>query len=147
MKKLLLVLLIFVFTFVNISTTYPEEPEMTLDQPEQLYTINYTYLGEFVCTAYCDCKKCCGPWSGLGKTASGADYIAGETIAVDPSIIPYGSIIYIEMPDTNVYRYIASDTGSAIKGNRIDISMSTHQEALNFGRKTLKIYLCEEEII
>lgn len=52
----------------------------------------------------------------------------GRTIAVDPNVIPLGAEVVI-----NGHTYIAEDTGSAIKGNRIDIVFPTHQEALEFG--------------
>ena len=35
--------------------------------------------------------------------------------------------------------YIVQDRGGAIKGNKIDIFFNTHQEALNFGRRTVYI--------
>jgi 3D (Asp-Asp-Asp) domain-containing protein len=84
-------------------------------------------LGEFKLTAYCPCKKCNGKWVGE-PTASGTDLTVGRTIAVDPEVIPLGSIV-----DINGFRYVAEDTGSAIKGNRIDILFPSHEEALDFG--------------
>ena len=47
-----------------------------------------------------------------------------RTIAVDPRIIPLGSKVEI-----NGRIYIAEDTGGAIKGNRIDMCVSSHSEA------------------
>jgi 3D (Asp-Asp-Asp) domain-containing protein len=85
------------------------------------------YLGEFKLTAYCDCEICNGKWVGQ-PTASGTELTVGRTIAVDPDVIPLGSTVYINGLD-----YIAEDTGSAIKGKRIDVLFSTHEEALEFG--------------
>lgn len=50
--------------------------------------------------------------------------------AVDPSVIPYGSIIRYD--DT---LYVALDSGSSIRGTMIDISVRTHEEARRFGRR------------
>ncbi|WP_034551615.1 3D domain-containing protein [Carnobacterium funditum] len=58
-----------------------------------------------------------------------------NVIAVDPNFIPLGSTITIPGHGT----FIAGDTGSAIKGNRIDIHMTDLNQAINFGRQTLDI--------
>ena len=58
------------------------------------------------------------------------------TIAVDPSVIPYGTKVYIPMFDKV---FIAEDCGGAIKGNKIDIFMNSKQESLNFGRRNIQI--------
>jgi len=85
-----------------------------------------------IATAYCACEKCCGKTDGI--TATGTKATAGRTVAVDTRMIPYGSKIYIDG-----HEYIAEDCGGAIKDNRIDIYFDTHDEALQFGRKTLEI--------
>ena len=85
-------------------------------------------------TAYCPCNICCGKCDGI--TSTGTKATAGRTIAVDPSVIPYGSEVII-----NGNTYIAEDCGGAIKGNKIDIYFATHQEALNFGRQFLTAYI------
>ena len=56
-------------------------------------------------------------------------------IAVDPRVIPLGSIV--EVPGYGTF--IAGDTGGAIKGNKIDVHFSSVQQANNFGRKTITI--------
>lgn len=84
-------------------------------------------LGEFKLTAYCTCEVCCEEWAD-GVTASGTEATVGRTIAVDPDVIPLGSTVYINGLD-----YLAEDIGGAIKGNRIDVLMPTHQDALDFG--------------
>ncbi len=77
-----------------------------------------------------------------GITATGARAGYG-VVAVDPRVIPLGSRLYIESADGS-YVYgtaVAADTGGAIKGNRIDLCFNTRQEALNFGRRTVKVYV------
>lgn len=70
------------------------------------------------------------------RTATGVMPTVG-TVAVDPRVIPYGTKMYI--PGYGVG--IAQDTGGAIVGNRIDVFFNTQKEALNWGRRTITIYL------
>lgn len=106
---------------------------------EQQPEIEYTSLGVFEVTAYC-CENyphICNNGDAT-TTATGTTPTAGRTIAVDPSIIPLNTEVII-----NGHTYIAEDTGGNIKGNRIDIVFETHEEALNFGRRTLEIFVSE----
>ena len=64
-----------------------------------------------------------------------------KTIAVDPSIIPLGSKVYI--PEFNKV-FIAEDTGGKIKGNRIDIYMQTEYQCKQWGIKDITIYILED---
>ncbi len=57
------------------------------------------------------------------------------TIAVDPKVIPLGSII--EVPGYGIG--VAEDTGRLIKGDIIDVFMDTEQEAITWGRRLVKI--------
>lgn len=91
---------------------------------------------QFEITAYCPCLSCCGKTDGI--TATGTKATEGRTIAVDPNKIPYGMEVII---DGQVY--VAEDCGSAIKGNRIDLFFSDHQSALNFGRQTKDVIICD----
>ena len=84
-------------------------------------------LGRFKLTAYCACPKCCGAWAD-GVTYTGTKATAGRTIAVDPDVIPLGSVVSI-----NGREYVAEDIGGAIDGNRVDIFFNSHAEALEFG--------------
>ena len=81
-------------------------------------------------TAYCEgCS---------GITASGIDLRSNpnkKVIAVDPSIIPLGTRVWVE----GYGEAVAGDIGSSIKGNRIDVFMENEQDALNWGRKTVTI--------
>ena len=81
-------------------------------------------------TAYCEgCS---------GVTATGIDLRSNpnqKVIAVDPSIIPLGTRVWVE----GYGEAIAGDTGSSIKGERIDVFMENEQDALNWGRKTVTI--------
>lgn len=111
-----------------------------------IHEIKKESLGEFRLTAYCSCEKCCGKWAlNRPKDESGKDIvygstgevlIAGTSIAVDPSVIPYGSQVEI-----NGNTYTVHDTGGAIKGNRIDVYFDNHQDALNFGVQCEEVFL------
>ena len=93
---------------------------------------------ECVITAYCACYDCCGKNPndiGYGITASGAKAVQGVTVAADISILPFGTKICID----GVGERIVQDTGSAIKGKKIDLYFENHQEAWNFGRQTKQV--------
>lgn len=73
---------------------------------------------------------------GDGITATGTVPVRNpggiSTIAVDPRVIPLGSLVYVE----GYGKAIAADTGGAIKGNIVDVFVNSHEEAYNdWGRK------------
>lgn len=76
--------------------------------------------------------------SGYGITRSGSTATQGRTIAVDPNVIPLGTWVYIE----GIGLRRAEDTGSAIKGKKIDLYFDDHTTATKFGRKKgFKVYI------
>lgn len=95
------------------------------------------YLGRFKITHYCPCAICNGGWG--TKTAWANGVVPGQTIAVDPDIIPKLAGVYI---DGYGYRR-AEDCGSAIKGNRIDVAVSSHSEAMSRGVVYKDVYLID----
>ena len=92
-------------------------------------------------THYCCCVKCCGKDDGI--TYSGVKAVPGVTVAVDTSIIPLGSDVLVDYGDGVINYYRADDTGSAIKGNKLDLCVSSHQEAINLGVRTATVYWVE----
>lgn len=86
-----------------------------------------------VATGYCPCYKCNYPF--YGQPSYLGYPLRKGIVAVDPKVIPMGSRLYIP----GYGEGIAADQGGAIKGNRIDLCFSTHQEALNWGIKTVTI--------
>ena len=73
-----------------------------------------------------------------GITATGINLKANpglKVIAVDPSVIPLGSKVWVE----GYGNAIAGDTGGAIKGNKIDLFMPNRSDAIAFGRKQVKV--------
>lgn len=90
---------------------------------------------EFYVTATAYTANCSGC---SGVTATGLNLKANpssKVIAVDPSVIPLGSKVWVEG-----YGYaIAADTGGAIKGNKIDVFISSKSQAASWGRKKVRI--------
>ena len=84
-------------------------------------------LGQFKLTFYCGCTACSEQWG--KQTATGTTCQEGRTIAVDPTVIPYGSKVHIE----GFGDFIAEDCGGAIKGNRIDIYVEDHDRCNALG--------------
>jgi 3D (Asp-Asp-Asp) domain-containing protein len=84
-------------------------------------------------TAYCPCKKCCGP-NAKGITASGKKAVEGITIAASRSI-PFGTKINI--PGLGVR--VVQDRLAKKYDDRIDVFFNDHEKALKFGKKILTV--------
>lgn len=93
---------------------------------EQACPIEYDYLGEFEVTYYTATGN---------RTSTGVYPKSDRTVATDPRVIPYGTILYI-----NGKAYISEDCGGDIKNNRIDIYVDSHKEAIQRGRHKAKVY-------
>lgn len=77
---------------------------------------------------------------GVGYYTATGSRVRRGVVAVDPSIIPLGTKLYVEG-----YGYAqALDTGSAIKGFKIDLYFESYQEAIRWGRRKVKVYLVKE---
>jgi len=99
---------------------------------------NDTYLGEYEITFYTNNKSSTGKSVGdpdYGITSSGARTKAGVTIACPPSI-PSGTQLEIE----GIGIRKCEDVGGAIKGNRLDIYVTSDAEAMRLGRQHKKVY-------
>ena len=115
--------------FEDLYDSVQEDNKYLIAQLEELQ--KWRTLGQFTVTYY---------WPGediYGRlTSTGAIAEEGRTIAVDPSIIPYGSIVLI-----NGNEYVAQDCGGAIKGNKIDIFVDSPK----MQKYTVEIYIKREE--
>jgi 3D (Asp-Asp-Asp) domain-containing protein/peptidoglycan hydrolase CwlO-like protein len=100
-----------------------------------------TLVGEWdmVATAYHAFGRGGNDINGDGITAIGLRARKG-IVAVDPRVIPLGTKLYIP----GYGEALAADTGSWIKGNRIDLCFETLEECYRYGRKRIKIYLVED---
>ena len=72
-----------------------------------------------------------------GRTASGRQ-VAKGLIAADPRHLPLGSRVRLQA-GTYSGEYLVADTGSLVRGRRIDIWTPTSREAMRFGRRTVKL--------
>ena len=141
MRKVLALLLILVVVLVlwGCRTIRPPRSSKSI---ERVVTV----------TGYCKCGKCCswhrnwffrpvfshgankGKRKEVGITANGAKAKRG-TIAADTSKYPFGTIMYI-----SGYGYgRVEDRGGAIKGEHIDLFFRSHKEALQWGKRSMRI--------
>jgi len=106
---------------------------LTLDDGE---TLRYTAVRTMSATAYTTGH------GGVGtRTASGTAVHRG-VVAVDRSVIPLGTRMYIVTKKGYVYGLAtAEDTG--VKGNKIDLYFDTYQQCINFGRQDCLVYILE----
>ncbi len=103
--------------------------------------LHYSHAEQFNATAYTS-------WVGgvTGTTACGTQARVGA-VAVDPSVIPYYTKMYIVSED-GVFDYgqsSAEDCGGAIKGKIIDLYFNTLEECYQFGRRDIRVYFLTEE--
>lgn len=112
-----------------------QEPETY----EDWFRANANQIGSCRITHYCAELRphICG--TGDGLTANGGPVIPYWTCAVDPGVIPYGSEVMVDFGDRVAF-YSAQDCGPAIKGNRLDLAVTTHTEAEDLGVKEAVVY-------
>lgn len=125
---------------IELSSKVIKEPVNKIVQIQTKVTSRYSSRGAAVTTAssgrykvtaYCACVKCCGKTNGI--TASGTKAAANRTVAA-PSSFAFGTKIVM-----NGQTYVVEDRGGAIQGNRIDLYMNSHSEALAWGVRYLDV--------
>lgn len=125
-------------TIDNTKKTIETESDKDGDTNQAVKPVS---LGKFKLTAYCPCEKCCGIWAynrpnDIVYGSIGEELKERYSIAVDPSVIPYGAEVVI---DGSTYK--AQDCGGAIKGNRIDVYFENHDDALDFGVQYKEVFV------
>ncbi|GAG04624.1 unnamed protein product [marine sediment metagenome] len=85
-------------------------------------------------TAYCPCEKCCEEWAD-GITASGHVIKKGDKFCAADKSIAFGTAVNIP----GYGEVLILDRGGLIKGDRLDVYFDTHQEAISWGVKHLKV--------
>ena len=117
-------------TTLEIVEPVPEAvPENVIDTGRGL--VPYTQMLGMEATAYLPTDG-----SAEGLTAMGIPATYG-IVAVDPDVIPLGTRVYIP----GYGEALAADTGGAIYGYRIDLCMESYNEAMDFGRRTVTVFV------
>ena len=117
-------------------TASVDEPFEELPPPEEVVEtpqgyMSYTQVLGMEATAYLPTDG-----SAEGLTAMGIPATYG-IVAVDPDIIPLGTRVYIP----GYGEALAADTGGAIYGYRIDLCMEDYYQAMDFGRRTVTVFV------
>lgn len=76
-----------------------------------------------------------------GRTASGRPVGRG-LIAADPSVLPLGTRVRLEAGSWSG-EYVVADTGGAVRGRKIDIWTPTSREAMQFGKRIVRLTVLE----
>lgn len=97
---------------------------------------NYRKVLRMTATAYAPGVADNGQWGNITHVGT---TVKKGIAAVDPTVIPLGSRLWVE----GYGEAVAEDTGSAIKGNRIDLAFNNRSEAQDYGIKDVKVYLLE----
>ena len=122
---------------------HPQEKLVVLGTKPPIHTfltsrgqeVHFTRILNMIATGYDTGPESCGV-NAKGITRTGARATYG-VVAVDPRVIPLGTKLYVEG-----YGFAtALDTGSAIKGSRIDLCFDTYREAEMYGKRKIKVYV------
>lgn len=123
---------------VRCFMTEEEVEQAENEMIEEALLARATRIDDVTVTHYDCCVDCCGKDEGI--TASGVRATPGVTVAVDPDVIPLGADVLVDYGDGDIQYYRADDVGGAVKGNHIDLCVSSHQEAVDLGRKTATVW-------
>ena len=101
--------------------------------------LTYSRKEQFTATAYTHTDAGCNMTTATGTT------VRMGTVAVDPTVIPYGTRMFIVTNDGSYIYGIgtAEDCGGAIKGNRLDLYFGTDAECWQFGVKGCTVYFLD----
>ena len=123
---------------VSVGTKSKPKLKKTKQSPSNVSSKSGGQTKTMQATAYtAKCDTGC-----TGITATGQNLNANpnkKVIAVDPSVIPLGSRVYVE----GYGEAIAGDTGGDIKGNRIDLHFPDKSSANSFGRKNVTVRIID----
>ncbi len=109
------------------------QKELTAYKDRERIFLKQIYYEEYIVTAYLPIDSAEGRYSGL--TASRAVAKPYFTVAVDPTVVPINSWIWIE----GLGWWKAQDTGDAIRGQKIDLCLSIREVTKELGRRKMRI--------
>lgn len=125
-----------------------EPPDESSDDADSGKSAEYDfpYSTGWVATAYDPMLGGINTSGDPRTTATSTRWAYNRTIAVDPKVIPYGSVVAIKVPSMPKYNgmYLAEDTGGAIKGKRIDILIQGKSATSTFGRRDVEVAILEK---
>jgi len=117
----------------NYNELQEENIRLTTENLELKYG-NQIEWGRFDITGYTQYDDGCDGLTSIGLDLSKDWTKYFNFVAVDPDIIPYGSILIISF-DNDFIIALAVDCGGKIKGNKLDLYFDTLKEAFSFGTK------------
>lgn len=116
---------------VSVSKSAPPSAQTVIDSEKITGTSDTAHadneMTDFHATAYCL----------KGRTASGIHTRPG-IIAADPSVLPLGTVVHLRA-GRYTGTYTVMDTGGRIRGRRVDVYVPSYKEAIEFGRRPVKI--------
>ncbi|WP_289059484.1 peptidoglycan DD-metalloendopeptidase family protein [uncultured Mesotoga sp.] len=116
------------------------------DVPVNPADIIFENVGTFEVTMYTEWDDAKNPTSPSFKMTASGDFVKGyRTVAADPVVIPLGSIVYIPFFSSSPNKgfFVVEDTGSSIKGNKIDVYTHDFDTASNF-KEDLLVYVVKK---
>jgi len=134
LKTIIPILIVLILTITNpkiLSDPPPmlePEPVAVVAQEEDVKPVR-TEIFEITSYSYTGSRTASGTWPKVG------------TVASDWSVLPPGTKIYVPAID---YYGVVEDTGGAIRGQKLDLYMSSEYECRQFGRQWLEVQILEE---
>lgn len=113
-----------------------------ITQQKRVSRSNDVKLTQFtmVATHYSPTCDGCSGITATGIEVTRTIYENGlRIVAVDPQVIPLGSIVRVKYADGTTFRAIAGDVGGAIKNRRIDVLVASESEAYRLGKQTVTV--------
>ena len=117
----------------NYNELQEENLRLTTENLELKYGSQIKW-GRFTITGYTQYDDGCDKLTSISLNLNDDWTQFFNFVAVDPLVVPYGSILIISLDDDFIIA-LAVDCGVKIKGNRLDLYFNTLEEAYNFGIK------------
>lgn len=117
--------------FVCLAGSIPAEVAATEQPTEYPDNGHLVDIGQYKITFYCNCRACCGRWSG-GPCANGRMPEQGRTVACGS--LPLGTRIII----AGMGEYVVEDRG--VTGKHIDVYLNSHSECLKRGVQYAEVF-------